>query len=130
PRARASTWRLDVKRVGDAGSDDEWAIDDEERLSSVENLYRLALNTTKAFTAHNLKIAAEDLDLTLADGSVYVADIDQGVTGLVLMGHGTMNFHPLPITEKGQVKIFCGSETLDTAFTAAYIRINPSDFAG
>src|SRR5438046_65556 len=33
PRARASTWRLDVKRVGDAGSDREWGIDDEERLS-------------------------------------------------------------------------------------------------
>src|SRR5258706_1294384 len=125
PRARASTWRLDVKRVGDAGSDHQWAIDDEERLSSVENLYRLSLNTTKAFTARNLKIAAEDLDLTLADGSVYLADIDQGVTGLVLMGQGTMSFHPPSSTEKGQVRIFCGSESLETPFTAAFIRINP-----
>src|SRR5438552_11326575 len=81
-RARASTWRIDVKRVGDVGADLEWAIDDVDRLSSVENLYRLALNATKAFTAQNLKIAAEDLDLTLAEGSVYVADIDLGVTGL------------------------------------------------
>jgi hypothetical protein len=128
PRARAATWRLDVKRVGDAGAGGEWAIDDAERLSSVENLYRLSLNTTKAFTAQNLKIAAEDLDLTLAEGSVYVADVDQGVTGIVLMGRGTMNFHPSPATERGQVKIFCGSETLDTSFSAAFIRINPSDF--
>jgi len=129
-RARASTWRIDVKRVGNAGADLEWAIEDVDRLSSVENLYRLALNATKAFTAQNLKIAAEDLDLTLVEGSVYVADVDIGVTGLVLLGRGTMSFHPSPDTEKGQVKIFCGSEALDTSFSAAFIRINPSDFEG
>src|SRR6266545_4967192 len=37
-RARAATWRLDVKRVGEPGSAREWAIDEQERLSSVENL--------------------------------------------------------------------------------------------
>ena len=55
----------------------EWTIADEERLSSVENIYRLSLNATKAFTARNLKIAAEDLDLTLPEGSVFVGDIDE-----------------------------------------------------
>src|SRR5262249_42092793 len=66
-RARAATWRLDVKRTGDPGGDGEWTIADEERLSSVDNLYRVGLNPAKVFAAHNLKIAAEDLDLTLAD---------------------------------------------------------------
>src|SRR4029077_16931288 len=47
PRARASTWRLDIKRVGEPGSAREWAVDEVERLSSVENLYRLGLNPTK-----------------------------------------------------------------------------------
>ncbi len=73
-------------------------------------------------------ITAEDLELTLARGSVFVADTDQGVTGLVLLGQGRMRFSPRPETEKGQVKIFCGSETLDTRFDAAFIRINPGDF--
>src|SRR5215470_6991523 len=127
-RARAATWRLDVKRTGEAGTDREWSIADEERLSTVDNLYRIGLSTSKAFTAHNLKIAAEDLDLTLGDGSVYVADIDVGVTALVLIGRGTLDFHPPSATEKGQVKIFCGSEALDAAFEAAYIRLNPADY--
>ena len=46
----------------------------------------------------------------------------------MLLGKGTVSFHPSPATEKGQVKIFCGSETLETRFDAAYIRVNPADF--
>ena len=127
-RARIATWRLEVKRTGEPGTDREWSITDEERLSSVENIYRLSLNTTKAFSARDLKIAAEDLDLTLTEGSVFVAEVDLGVTGLVLLGKGTVNFHPAPPTERGQVRIFCGSDTLETRFDAIFIRLNPFDF--
>src|SRR6476646_9505182 len=114
--------------TGDRGSAQEWAIDDEERLSAVENLYRLALNPTKVFAARDLRVAAEDLDLTLTEGSVYVADFDQGATAAVLVGRGMMSFHPTPDTERGQVKIFAGSETLETRFDVAFIRLNPYDF--
>jgi hypothetical protein len=127
-RARIATWRLDVKRTEEAGARRQWVIADQERLSSVENIYRVGLNGSKAFTAHNLQIAAEDLDLTLPEGSVFVGDIDLGVTAVVLLGRGAMHFHPAPATEKGQVRIFCGSETLDTTFDAAFIRVNPADF--
>jgi len=126
--ARVATWRLDVQRVGEPGGDREWAIADQERVSSVEDLYRLVLNPTVQFTARNLHIAVEDVDLTLEDGSVFVADVDQGVTALVLLGRGTMNFHPTPDTEKGQVKIFCGREALDARFEVAFIRLNPGEF--
>ena len=127
-RARIATWRVDIRRTGDAGTEREWTIAEQERLSSVENIYRLSLNGTRSFTARNLKIAVEDLDLTLPEGSVYVGDIDIGVTAVILIGRGMLNFHPAPATEKGQVKIFCGSETLETRFDVAYIRINPSEF--
>ena len=40
-RARIATWRLDVRRTGDAGADREWSVADQERLSSVENIYRV-----------------------------------------------------------------------------------------
>ena len=127
-RARVASWRLDVKRTGPAGSEREWTVADQERISSVESLFRMALNAAKQYAARDLKISAEDLDLTLPEGSVFVADIDDGVTGVVLLGKGMVNFHPSPATEKGQVRIFCGSDTLDTRFDAVYIRVNPSDF--
>jgi Peptidase family M1 domain len=127
-RARIATWRVDIKRTGQAGTEHEWTIAGQERLSAVENIYRVSLNASKAFAARNLKIAAEDLDLTLPEGSVYVGDIDVGVTAVVLLGRGMLNFHPAPATEKGQVKIFCGSDTLETRFDVAFIRINPADF--
>jgi S-adenosylmethionine/arginine decarboxylase-like enzyme len=125
-RARVATWRLDVKRTGDPGAD--WTIADQERLSSVENIYHVGLNATKAYTARNLQIASEDIELSLAEGTMFVGDIDQGVTAVVLLGRGAIHFHPAPATERGQVKIFCGSETLDTTFDAAFIRVNPGDF--
>jgi hypothetical protein len=127
-RARVATWVLDVKRVGAAGAGaEEWAIAGEERVSSVENLYRLVLTATKQFTAHDLRISVEDLDLTLPDGSVFVVEIDQGVTGMVLLGNGSLRFRPTPETEQGQVKIFCGSETLEARFDGLFLRVNPSD---
>jgi len=125
PRARIATWRLDVRRVG---TSDEWRITDQERISSVESVYRVSLDTRKQYTARNLKISAEDIDLTLQDGSVFVAEADGGSTALVLFGHGLVNFHPAPDTEKGQVRIFCGREALETKFDTAFIRLNPGDF--
>ena len=127
-RARVATWQLDVKRTGPPGTEFEWTIANQDRISSVENIYRVALNPGRQYAAHDLKIAAEDMDLSLSDGTVFVAEIEGGVTAAVLIGKGTLNFHPTPATEKGQVKIFCGSETLESRFEAAYIRINPADF--
>ena len=127
-RARIATWQLDVTRTGPAGTEFEWTLANQERISSVESIYRVALNDAKQFAVHDLKIAAEDLDLTLAEGSVFVAEVDAGVTAVVLLGKGTVNFHPSPATEKGQVRIFCGSDALETRFDAAYVRVNPADF--
>lgn len=127
-RARISTWRLDVKRLGEAGTDDEWLIADQERVTSVENLYKLSLNPSRQFRARGLKITAEDLDLTLTDGSVFVSDTDQGTTAIVLLGRGEMTFRPAPETEKGQVRIFAGSDAIETRFDGAFLRIHPTDF--
>ncbi len=130
-RGRISTWRVDLQRVRAAtaaGELDEWRIADEERVNVIESLYRIALDPGKQYDAHDLKISAEDLDLTLTDGSVFVSGIDQGVTGLVLMGHGEVRFHPAPPMERGQVKIFSGAETLESRFDTAFVRLNPADF--
>ena len=125
-RARIATWRLDVTRAGPG--DDAWRIADQEHLTSVENLYRLSVDPTKEFEARNLTISAEDLDLTLETGSVFLAAADQGTTALVLLGRGEMNFHPEPDTERGQVRIFCGEATLKARFETAFVRINPYDY--
>ncbi|MGE5243709.1 MAG: M1 family aminopeptidase [Betaproteobacteria bacterium] len=133
-RARIATWRLDVRRVPSTAPADgdqtpaEWRIAEAARVTSVENLYQLALDPARQYDAHDLTIAAEDVEITLLSGSVFVADTDQGVTGVVLLGHGELHFHPRPEAEKGQVKIFCGSETLNERFTAAFVRVNPTDF--
>ena len=118
PRGRVATWRLDLSR----NAANVWVVANQERVSSVDSLHRLVLNPAKQFSARNFSIRAEDLDLTLEQGSVFTVDTDQGVTALVLTGRGTMRFHPTPQVERRQVEIFSGSETLVTRFDAAYVR--------
>jgi hypothetical protein len=63
-RARISTWWLDLTRNRDARAEGEWLIADQGRLTAVEDLYKLSLNPSKQFTAHNLEFRDEDLKLT------------------------------------------------------------------
>ena len=127
-RARVLTVGLDLRRPpgGDLNS---WRVIGFESLSSVDGLYKLRLNTAAQFSARNFVITSEDLELTLDDGVVFQVECDDGVTGLVLFGRGVMKFAPTPAAERGQLKIFSGSETMAAAFETAFVRLSPPDFA-
>jgi hypothetical protein len=125
-RARSATWRLDVKRIGPA-SDETWRIADQTRLTLVDSLNRLSLESSKQFAVRDLTIRVEDFELALGEGSAFVAETVEGITGLVLLGRGEARFHPAPEVEKGQLKIFCGSEALQARFDGVFIRVNPGD---
>jgi len=118
-RGRVATWQLQLRRT----VSNEWLVASQERLSSVDNLYRLFLNPDKQFDARAFTVRGEDLDLTLDQGSVFTVDVDQKVTALVLLGRGTMRFHPSPQVEKRQLEIFSGSASLESRFDAAYVRL-------
>jgi hypothetical protein len=134
-RARLATWRLDVRGARRAGAvagepaSLVWRIADQELLNSVEGLYRLQIDPTTQFHARRLVVTSEDLELRLHEGAVFVARIDEGVTGLVLLGRGEMVFAPRPAAERGQIRILAGEETLRTGFSRAFIRLNPQEFA-
>ena len=127
PRARLATWQLDVRRadLDSTTGDRPWQIADQQVLDTVDGLYRLALNPTKQYDARNLVVLAEDLELTLVEGVVFVAETDDGITALVLRGRGEMTFSPASAAERGQVEIFSGNEALETSFRDAFIRLNP-----
>jgi len=126
-RARVISARVDIQRTSDATADD-WKIVDIERLSIVEGLYQLRMDSARAYAARNLTIDAEDVRLTLLEGSAFLVESDGGVTGMVLVGRGEMRFTPPSATEKSQLRIFGGSENLVTAFDGVYVRFNPSEY--
>jgi Peptidase family M1 domain len=141
--ARIATWQLDVirnpKASGSPGTSgtpgttgtpgmSPWLIADGQQLSSVDGLHRLMLDASKQFTAKNLVITALDFSLELPAGNVFVAETPEGETALVLRGNGTMRFEPQAPAERGQVRIFAGSETLVAPFEYAFVRVNPFDF--
>jgi len=124
--ARLATWQLDIRRLGmalrDSLATDEWRISDQELITSFTGLRRLALNPRRQFAARDFVVTGEDLQLTLAEGSVFIAEADGAPTALVLLGRGDMVFTPEPEIEKSQVRIFAGAEVLQSPFEAAYIR--------
>lgn len=125
-RGRMATWRLDIRRPrGEITDRQPWRILAEDRLSSIEGLHRLALQPDKQFAAKDLTLRSVDFELRLTSGEVFVAETAEGTTGMVLLGDGMMIFSPAPREERGQVRLFAGSETIETPFTAAYIRVNP-----
>jgi len=124
-RGRVATWQLDVRRLGD-----DWRIVDQKRLTFVDRLHQLALDPAREYVVRDLRIDAEDLTLRITTGSLFVADAEgEGITALVLLGRGTMAFSPAPAAEKGQLRIFCGAETLRAPFDAAFIRVSDFDLA-
>ncbi|MBI3050737.1 MAG: hypothetical protein HYY76_20800 [Acidobacteria bacterium] len=123
-RARIVTTLLDVRRPP-GGPPDSWRISAAQAATSIDGLFRLRVSASRQFAARNLTITAEDLRLTLADGSVFLVESESGVTGLILFGNGVMRFAPGPATEQGQMRIFAGAEVLNAPFEAAFVRLSP-----
>jgi len=128
-RGRIATWRLDIRRPrGDDLERQPWRIQSEDRLASIDGLHRLALQADQQFVARDLVLTAIDFTLRLPAGDVFVAQTAEGVTALVLIGDGTMVFEPSPKEEKGQLRLFAGTDTLEAPFSVAFVRINPYEF--
>jgi Peptidase family M1 domain len=126
-KARILTAGMDIRRPP-GGDIESWRFVGAEGLTSVEGLYKIRVNTNRPLAARNLEITSEDLVIALQEGTVYLVECDDGVTGLVLIGRGEMRFSPTSTAERGQVKLFSGSDTLTSPFEEAYIRLSPSDY--
>ncbi len=128
PRGRITTWRIDIRKPRDSQERQPWRVISQETLSAIDGLHRLVLGKEKQFAVKDLRLTAVDFELRLGSGDVFVAETAEGVTGLVLLGDGTMRFSPAPPEERGQVRLFAGAEAIETPFTAAYVRVHPSEF--
>jgi hypothetical protein len=129
---RIVTWRLDIVRAGEGHPDlniasPGWLISAGEPVSGIDGLERLAIDPTVQYKARNLTVRGEDVEFVLRSGSVFVARAESGVTSVVLIGDGEMTFRPAPEVERGQVRIFCGSDTLRTRFDAVLLKMPPSE---
>ena len=124
--ARVGTWLIRMFRESSAAT--EWRVARLNILTTVRGLYRLSINTEKQYRIVNLTVSAEDFDLRIPNGAGFVAETDAGVTGIVILGRGEMTFSPTPAAEKGQVKIYGGSDAYTSSFDWVYLRAHPAEF--
>lgn len=133
--ARLGTWVFEVRRpsgrkIGEGGeADDDWRISDQRQLGELPLLHRLTLETSTQLVGRDIVITAPDLRLVVPKATIFVAKAGGGPTALVVLGRGEMHFAPPLASERGQVRIFAGSETLHTPFEAVLVRLPPDAFA-
>ena len=125
--AKIQTLRLDVRRRGGdpAGA---WGIVSQELLTTLAGLHRLALNPRREIAVRDLVVSAEDLKLVVPDGLMFVAEVDNTATALVILGRGDMTFSPAPAAERSQMKIVTGNEVLQSPFDTLFVRLNPGEY--
>lgn len=130
-RARIETWRLDIRRVPTDTSEDEWRVAGQAPLTTVDGLHRLTLNTARAWRAQNLVVKSDDLEIRIPDGQVFLADTNEGPTAAVLVAGegGEIAFRPAPEAEREQVRIYAGTDAIETRVEEVFLRFNPSEFA-
>jgi hypothetical protein len=121
---RLATWLIDLEGPADT----EPRITRISTVSSVEGLFRLSLDSTKQYRVTNLHITAEDLDLSVPRGTAFVATVGGGTTAMVVLGRGEIAFTPAPETERGQMKLLTGIDSLRTSFDNVFIRVPPNEF--
>jgi hypothetical protein len=119
-QARILTAGLDIRRPRD-GDANSWRISGIDEISAIDGLYKLRLNTAMPQSVRNLELRAEDVIIAMQDGLLFRVECDKGVTGIVLVGRGELRFSPAPATERGQLRIFSGADSLNAAFETAYI---------
>ncbi len=128
-QGRLQTWRLNLQSAANADDIQPWRIQSQRIADDFVGLHHLSLDPNDRYDAANLVIVGEDMILSMAEGTVFVARTDQSaVTGLVLMGDGLMTFSPEPEAEQGQLRILSGENILKDEFTAAFVRVNPETF--
>jgi hypothetical protein len=127
-QARIVTAGLDIKRPR-GGDADSWRISGIDEISAIDGLYKLRLNTAMPQAVRNLELRGEDAIIAMQDGLLFRVECDLGVTGIVVVGRGELRFSPAPATERGQLRIFSGADSLNAAFETAYIRLQPREYA-
>lgn len=121
-RAQLSTWQLDVRQRSTAA---DWGIVSQDVLTTVQGLYRLSLNAGRQLQVRDLLVTSEDLKLTAPTASLFLAESENGPTAAVIIGRGEMRFSPTPVTERSQLRVVTGSESLSVPFEHAFFRVNP-----
>jgi len=124
--ASVTSWRVEI---AESGPENSWVITDVERLTVINGLYALAIDTTVEYAIHDLVVSAPDLTITIPSGYAFAASTPEGPTAFVVLGRGRVRFAPAPEAERGQMRLFTGDDVFNSDVTGLFVRLNPADVA-
>jgi hypothetical protein len=121
PRARLEQWAYVMERRGKS-----WAFVKRESRGGIEGLVHLSLDPV-GYRADGLTFRFEDFELEMHRGTLFGSPALVGPTLFVFVGEGSVRFHPTPVTEQAQLRLFAGRPDLDERVQSAFLRIHPAD---
>jgi hypothetical protein len=91
--------------------------------SLYDRLHELSFDAKRVAEVRNLRLQRHEIDILFEEGKFYLSKPVGGrVTGAVFVGQGRLRFVPPNELERQQVHRFMEKDTLDEAFTEAYLR--------
>lgn len=124
-----ATWRVDLDPPApdDVGTPEGiYRIRTLARLSMLDALFRLTLSD-RQYAVSDLTLRGEDLEITVAQGTAWMAEVNGLPTALVVFGEAVVAFTPTPPSEQGQLELFSGERQLRSRVSRLFVRLNPSD---
>ncbi len=124
-RGRIATWQLLLT----PDTNGAYMIAGATPVAAVDGLVQVELDATRQFTVHDLVVTAPGLTVRLESGNVFLATVDDGPTGLIFRGKGTLQFTPPDAAEQVQVRAFSGRPTLESQLETVFIRLSPYEWS-
>ncbi|GMV20992.1 MAG: hypothetical protein AMXMBFR57_09410 [Acidimicrobiia bacterium] len=124
-RGRIATWQLLL--TPDANG--AYTIAGATPVAAVDGLVQVDLDTTRQYEVHDLVMSAPGLTVRLESGKVFLATVEDGPTGLIFRGKGTMVFTPPDAAEQVQVRAFSGRPTLESQLETVFLRLSPFEWS-
>jgi hypothetical protein len=124
-----ATWRVDLEPppTDSLGTTEGiYRIRTLARLSMLDALFRLSL-ADRQYAVSNLTLLGEDIAITVAQGTAWMAEVNGLPTALVVFGDAEVVFAPTPASEQGQLELFSGERQLRSRVSRLFVRLSPSD---
>jgi len=116
-------WRLGLARV-----DGRWQIREKNVSSSITNLYRIQIPSSRAERVESIDIEHVDVRLQFRDALVFYDNIPDLETALLVLGKGRLSFSPSDRIEKQQLSLLYKADKIEDRLDYVFVRCSNSFF--
>jgi hypothetical protein len=117
------TWQIVLQDRGG-----RWLITEKKVRGNLATLYKIKIPAERAERVELIEIRHADIRLTFRNALVFYDNIPEMETALLVIGDGTLSFHPSDPREEHQLELIYKRKALEDSLEYAYLRFSDSFF--